>query len=73
MTSGLPDREGRTASVLAANGDEPGVFYAINNQGLYRSADAGKEWDRLEVSWPGRYYHQHPRALLVTGGGRLTS
>lgn len=70
VSSGLPDREGTTASVLAAGGDEPGVFYAINNHGLYRSADAGKEWERLGVSWPERYHHQHPRALLVTGDGR---
>lgn len=46
---GLPDTVGTIASVLATGGTEPGVFYALNNRGLYRSVDAGKDWERLEV------------------------
>ena len=68
--NGLPQPEGTIISMLAADEAEPGSFYALNNHGLYRSADAGKEWERLEVSWPDRYHHQHPHALLVTGDGR---
>ena len=70
MRNGLPQPEGTIISVLTANEAEPGVFYALNNHGLYRSADSVEEWERLEVSWPERYHHQHPRALLVTGDGR---
>jgi hypothetical protein len=64
VRGGLPDTEGTIASVLDAA--EPGVFYALNNHGLYRSPDAGKNWERLDVSWPERYLRQHPQALLVT-------
>ena len=47
---GLPDMEGRLTTVLAANEDEPGVFYALTNKGLYRSPDAGLSWERLDLS-----------------------
>ena len=40
VRDGLPDTEGTIASVLGAA--EPGVFYALNNHGLYLSRDAGK-------------------------------
>lgn len=66
VRSGLPDTEGTLASVFAGGGAEPGVFYALNNHGLYRSLDAGKDWARLELPWPERYLRQHPQALLVT-------
>jgi photosystem II stability/assembly factor-like uncharacterized protein len=49
ITEGLPAESGTLATVLAANQAEPGVFYAANNHGLYRSADAGRSWERLEV------------------------
>ena len=66
VRGGLPDPAGTVVSVLASNENEPGVFYALNNHGVYRSADAGREWERLEVPWPERYLRQHPQALLVT-------
>ena len=31
--------------------EDPGVFYMANNQGLYRSADAGQSWERLDSVW----------------------
>lgn len=62
--------EGTIASVLAGDGAELGVFYALNNRGLYRSPDAGKDWERLEVPWPEHYLRQHPHALLVTEDAR---
>lgn len=69
VTGGLPEQEGRIASVLAANEGEPGVFYALTNMGLYRSPDAGFSWEHLEISWPDRYRRQHPWALVVAGAG----
>src|ERR1700680_1325735 len=35
---GLPPSHGMLASVVAANKFEPGVFYAANNKGVFRSA-----------------------------------
>jgi len=49
---GLPDPRGTTASRFATNPDEPGVIYAANNHGLFRSADAGRTWKTLEIAWP---------------------
>jgi hypothetical protein len=52
VREGLPDARGMLASVLTAHGDEPGVFYAANNNGLFRSADAGLTWEALPIRWP---------------------
>ncbi|HZC79587.1 MAG TPA: sialidase family protein, partial [Ktedonobacterales bacterium] len=52
VAEGLPAERGMLASVLAANQAEPGAFYVANNRGLYRSADAGRSWERLDILWP---------------------
>jgi len=44
VRSGLPEPQGLLASVLVAHEAEPGVFYAANNKGVFRSADAGSTW-----------------------------
>jgi photosystem II stability/assembly factor-like uncharacterized protein len=50
--SGLPDAKGTTANRFATHPSEPGVIYAVNNRGLFRSDDAGGNWKLLEVTWP---------------------
>ncbi|MEO6893203.1 MAG: glycosyl hydrolase [Ktedonobacteraceae bacterium] len=50
--AGLPETRGMLASVLAANEAEPGVFYAANNKGIFRSPDAGSRWEALPIRWP---------------------
>ena len=45
---------------------EPGVFYAANNQGLYRSPDAGITWQRLDIPWPDAYRGMRTEGMLVT-------
>ena len=52
VRQGLPPARGLLASVLVANEAEPGVFYAANNKGLFRSADAGSTWEELPIPWP---------------------
>lgn len=52
VQAGLPQSQGTVTAALAANDDEPGVFYAGNNHGLYRSPDSGESWNRLEIAWP---------------------
>ncbi len=70
VTDGPPRPEGMIALVLASNPEEPGVFYAINNHGLYRSLDAGLRWQRLQIPWSERYLRHHPGALVVSADGR---
>lgn len=70
VTEGLPSPEGMISSVLASNPDEPGVFYALNNHGLYRSPDTGVSWRRMQIPWPERYLRHHPGALVVSAESR---
>ena len=50
--SGLPEAKGTTASRFATHAGEPGVIYAANNRGLFRSGDAGRSWKALDLPWP---------------------
>jgi len=50
--TGLPEAKGTTVSRFATHGREPGVLYAGNNHGLFRSDDAGRHWKVLDVAWP---------------------
>jgi hypothetical protein len=67
VRDGLPEPVGTTRAMLAANPAEPGVFYAATNRGVYRSADAGVRWERLDIEWPPRYEAQGAGALVVSG------
>jgi len=53
LRGGLPEETGTTVSVLSATA--PGVFWAANNRGVYRSVDGGQTWERLAIPWPERY------------------
>ena len=50
--SGLPQAKGTTAGRFATHAGEPGVIYAANNHGLFRSDDAGRSWKALDLPWP---------------------
>ncbi|HEY7124167.1 MAG TPA: sialidase family protein [Ktedonobacterales bacterium] len=65
VQDGLPASRGMLASQLSANEAEPGVFYAANNQGVYRSADAGLTWERLDMAWPEQEHRSRAEGLLV--------
>ncbi|MBS4201877.1 hypothetical protein KHA93_19925 [Bacillus sp. FJAT-49732] len=49
---GLPKRHGSSIFSLISHESEPGVFYAVNNLGIYQSIDAGKSWMQLLEDWP---------------------
>jgi hypothetical protein len=49
---GLPEPGGLLAFALASHESEPGVFYAANNRGIFRSADGGMNWQMLPIQWP---------------------
>jgi hypothetical protein len=53
------------ASTLAANEAEPRVFYAANNLGVYRSPDAGRSWEQMEIAWPEQEHKSRAEGLLV--------
>ena len=50
--SGLPEAKGTTVSRFATHAGEPGIIYAANNRGLFRSEDAGWRWQALDLPWP---------------------
>ncbi len=49
--TGLPEARGTTASRFATHVREPGVIYAGNNRGLFRSDDAARSWKALDIPW----------------------
>lgn len=61
--NGLPDGRGTVASRFAASPSEPGVIYAANNHGVFRTADAGGSWKALEIPWPQSAFAQGVEAL----------
>lgn len=65
LREGLPDPEGTTVAVLAADPARPGSFFAANNRGIYESTDEGGTWGRLEVPWPERFLRQRVKDLRV--------
>lgn len=65
VRNGLPAPQGLLASVLAANEAEPGVFYAGNNHGVFRSADDGTTWKQLPIPWPTGTHVGRVSALVV--------
>ena len=62
---GLPPSRGMLASTLATTDAEPGIFYAANNHGIYRSTDAGLTWEQLEIPWPSSFRLHRAESLLV--------
>lgn len=65
VVDGLPDGRGSIASRLATHPEEPGVFYAANNHGLFRSADSGLNWQVLEIEWPPGAFHRGVDAVAA--------
>jgi hypothetical protein len=65
VQDGFPEPHGLSISVLATHEVEPGVFYAANNQGVFRSSNAGSGWETLPIPWPQNYHNGHTNALLV--------
>jgi len=54
--------------VLVANEAEPGVFYAANNKGVFRSADAGSSWEMVPIRWPEGLRLGRAHALVALPG-----
>ncbi|WP_051271117.1 WD40/YVTN/BNR-like repeat-containing protein [Shimazuella kribbensis] len=55
---GLPPAKGMMISNLAMDPTTSGTFYALNNQGLYRSTDSGITWSEIPIAWHEKYRNQ---------------
>ncbi len=62
---GLPDGQGTVASRFTTHTEEPGVFYAANNRGLFRSKNGGMSWKSLEIEWPDGAFRYGVDALVA--------
>jgi BNR/Asp-box repeat. len=65
VRDGLPPAYGLLTSVLATNEAEPGVFYAANNHGVFRSTNTGLSWEQLPIPWPAGTHLGRAHALVV--------
>jgi hypothetical protein len=50
--AGLPEATGTTVSRFATPIAEPGVVYAANSRGLFRTDNGGGRWQLVDVPWP---------------------
>ena len=66
ISNGLPEPNGTTITLLAANPKAKGEIYAANNHGLFFSVDSGISWRALDIVWPKEYYLQPLWALAVS-------
>lgn len=65
VRNGFPEPRGLLTSVLATHEAEPGVFYAANNRGVFRSVDAGSSWEAMSIRWPQGLRFGRAHALVV--------
>ena len=65
---GLANGRGTVASRLATHADEPGVIYAVNNHGLFRSKNGGMSWKAQEIAWPDGVFRHGVDALVAFAG-----
>ncbi|MDY0394631.1 WD40/YVTN/BNR-like repeat-containing protein [Virgibacillus halophilus] len=64
--AGLPC-DGSFIHTLTADPAQPGIFYALNNQGLFRLDADQERWEKMNIPWPHKYLQQHPSCLMVVG------
>lgn len=64
VSSGLPNPNGSIVYELLAHPQKSGVFYAVNNKGIYESQDAGETWSHLPVKWPETLYNERIRGFI---------
>jgi len=65
VQDGFPEPRGLLIAALATHEAEPGVFYAANNKGVFRSVDAGSSWEALPICWPQGLHIGRANALMI--------
>ena len=61
---GLPVGEGVVRTIFATT-REPGAVYALNNHGVFVTADFGGRWERIGIAWPEGLEGQTPRGIAA--------
>lgn len=61
---GLPNEHSYSHN-LEADPTESDVFYALNNNGLYRLDTSESRWEQLEIDWKEDYLDQQPSCFAV--------
>lgn len=64
VEAGLPQPEGSSVFSLLAREEEPGVFYAVNNLGFYRSDNDGLTWEKVSLDWPSHLQDKRIRGFV---------
>lgn len=64
ISEGLPEKNSSIHN-LAADPINSGIFYAMNNYGIYYLKDSTSKWKKLEVSWKEKYLDQKPTCFVV--------
>jgi hypothetical protein len=65
VSEGLPPARGTQTSVLTSHENEPGVFYAANNHGVFRSTDTGLSWEEVPILAPDSTQFGRAHAIVV--------
>lgn len=65
ISKGLPEAKGMVISALTSGLKEAGLFYAVNNHGIFRSMDTGLTWNSLPVEWPEHLHEQRIRGVVL--------
>jgi photosystem II stability/assembly factor-like uncharacterized protein len=65
IDEGLPEPDGSSVFALLTLSSEPGVFYAVNNRGIYVSEDAGLSFRQAEIEWPPEVEHLRITDALI--------
>ncbi|WP_110647257.1 WD40/YVTN/BNR-like repeat-containing protein [Salinicola peritrichatus] len=63
-SDGLPIEDSFIA-VLAADPQQPGTFYALNNHGVFCQRGREETWQRIPLDWDDAYLDEHPMCLAV--------
>ena len=69
VREGLPKAEGLLVPVVAASIVEPGVFYLSAGRELYRSADDGLQWRKVESGWNSRTSAEYAVNMAIVEEG----
>lgn len=64
IQAGLPEPDGSSIFSLIAH-EETGIFYAVNNLGLYKSDDKGLSWQEIALNWPEDLKNKRIRSFII--------
>lgn len=69
VSEGLPSSKGSMVYELLSHPGRSGLFYAVNNTGIYKSTDSGVTWTSLPVEWPDHLIEERIRGFVYLPNG----